>query len=419
MEQARFFRVTCASLALQLVALPALAQTPTPTPETGATHPVEQTPPQPAAPAHASSGQPMNVTGEFGRGVTLRTADERFSLNIRGRMQARFTLAERPVEPQTEFQIRRARLVLQGNLFGRDQQYYIQLGFSNLDTEPDLRLPLRDAYFTWSRFRDVSVRVGQMKVPFGRQRVVSSSAQQMVDRSLAVGEFNLDRDVGLVLFSKDLFGLGNRLGYQLGVFGGDGRNRLSDVFGLLWVARVQITPFGEFDDLVEADLQRLPRPRLAVGFGAAYNQNSRRARSTFSDTYQQSFDQLHLGADLTFKLAGFSLALEWLWRRANEDSHVVTSSGASVTEYARSGYGYHVQAGYLFNEHFEVSARWAQVIPFSGSDPRLHLTRELGAGASWYFAQHNLKLQADWFNVFHEEFSDGQHQARVQLQVYF
>ena len=361
----------------------------------------------------------MNVTGEFGRGVTFRTADERFSLNLRARMQARFTLAERPVEPKTEFQIRRARLVLQGNLFGRDQQYYIQLGFSNQDTEPDLRLPLRDAYFIWSRFRDVSVRVGQMKVPFGRQRVVSSSAQQMVDRSLAVGEFNLDRDVGLVLFSKDLFGLGSRLGYQLGVFGGDGRNRLSDVFGLLWVARVQVTPFGEFDDLVEADVQRLPRPRLALGFGAAYNQNSRRARSTFSDTYLEGFDQLHLGADLTFKLAGFSLAVEWLWRRANESSHMVTVSGASVTEYARSGYGYHVQAGYLFNDHLEVSARWAQVIPFRGSDPRLHRTRELGAGASWYFAQHNLKIQADWFNVFREEFADGQHQARVQLQVYF
>jgi len=158
---------------------------------------------------------------------------------------------------------------------------------------------------------------------------------------------------------------------------------------------------------------------IAVASGLLAPPEPEPEEPVFERSDQQGFDQPHLGADLTFKLAGFSLAVEWLWRRANESSHMVTVSGASVTEYARSGYGYHVQAGYLFNDHLEVSARWAQVIPFRGSDPRLHRTRELGAGASWYFAQHNLKIQADWFNVFREEFADGQHQARAQLQVYF
>lgn len=403
-------------LSLTLAASAALAQT-TPAPDTAATRPVEVAHPTPAAPASAT---PANVSADFGRGVTVRTADERFSLNIRGRIQARFTLSEQPVSPQTEFQIRRMRLVFQGNFLGPSLTYNIQLAFANLDTESDLRLPLRDAYFAWAGLRDLSVRAGQMKVPFGRQRVVSSSALQFADRSLAVGEFNLDRDVGVVLFSRDLFGLGKRLTYQLGVFGGDGRNRLAETFGLLYTARVQVQPFGEFDDLVEADVQRLSTPRLAIGAAVGFNHNSRRARSTFGDTFQQGFDYTQLAADLQFKWAGFSLQAEWLYRRADVDSHQIGMNAAGpVLEYARSGHGYYVQAGYLFTQHAELAARWGEVFPFAGTSPALHRARELGGAFSYYFEHHNFKLQADYFYLSGEDLSEGRHQARLQAQVYF
>ncbi len=402
------------TLSLTLAASSALAQT-TPAPDTAATRPVEAAPAAPAAPVAA----PPTVAAEFGRGVTFRTADERFSLNIRGRIQARFTLSEQPVSPQTEFQIRRMRLVFQGNFLGPSLTYNVQLAFSNLDTESDLRLPLRDAYFSYAGLRDLNVRAGQMKVPFGRQRVVSSSALQFADRSLAVGEFNLDRDVGVVLFSRDLFGLGKRLTYQLGVFGGDGRNRLSETFGMLYAARVQVQPFGEFDDLVEADVQRLATPRLAIGAAVAFNHNSRRARSTFGDTFQQGFDYTQLAADLQFKWAGLSLQAEWLYRRADVDAHQTGMNAMGpVFEYARSGHGYYLQAGYLFTRHAELSARWGEVFAFEGS-PTLHRARELGGALSYYFQRHDFKLQADYFYLTGEDFSAGRHQMRLQAQVYF
>ena len=37
----------------------------------------------------------------------------------------------------------------------------------------------------------------------------------MPDRSIVTSELNLDRDVGATLFSKDLLGLGGKLGYNL------------------------------------------------------------------------------------------------------------------------------------------------------------------------------------------------------------
>jgi len=404
-------------LAAALCLLPAAAAAQT-APVTAATTPVDAPTP---APAPDPAGQPANVLAEFGRGVTFRTSDRRFSLNLRGRIQARLTVSEQPERPQTEFQIRRMRLVFQGNFFGDDLRYYIQLAFSNLDTEPDLRLPLRDAYVTWQGVRDLNVRFGQMKVPYGRQRVVSSSALQFADRSLGVGEFNLDRDVGVVAFSRDLLGLGHRLTYDLGVFGGDGRNRLTEDFGLLYAARVQLQPFGEFDDLAEADTLRLDRPRLAVAVSAAYNQRSRRARSTFGDTYRQPFDQYHVGVDLLFKWRGLSIQAEGLYRQADDDGHLLGADamGRPTYEYARSGLGYYVQAGYLLTRHLEVAARWGEVIPNDGAVNALHRARELGGALSWYFQRHDFKLQADYFYLAGEDLSAGRHQARLQAQVYF
>lgn len=132
----------------------------------------------------AQTATPPVVDVGLGRGVTIRTVDDDASLNIRARIQVRATAIHNPPgtsDDTSELLIRRARLVFQGNARGPSLTYYLQLSFSNLDNEADLRLPLRDAYMTWSGARDLNVRVGQMKVPFSRQRVVSSSALQMVD----------------------------------------------------------------------------------------------------------------------------------------------------------------------------------------------------------------------------------------------
>lgn len=73
-------------------------------------------------------------------------------MNIRSRIQARGTFSDNvddTLPATSEALVRRMRLVFQGNALGPQFTYYIQLGFSNLDTEADLRLPLRDAYMTW------------------------------------------------------------------------------------------------------------------------------------------------------------------------------------------------------------------------------------------------------------------------------
>jgi hypothetical protein len=370
---------------------------------------------------HASAGavEAGKVLPQFGKGVTFEDPEGRFSLTLRGRIQLRAEAATSPTTdlPSTEFLVRRLRLVLSGHALSKAVGYYIQLGLSNLDVEPDLRIPLRDAYVTWAGPRDFQLRAGQMKVPYGRQRVVSSSALQFTDRSIVTAELNLDRDVGVVAFSEDLFGLGGLLGYSLGVFGGDGRNRTSPTFGVLSIARLEVNPFGTFDTRAEADVERLPSPRLSIGVGGGFNRNTNRPRSTTGTPYTLgTFDYAHAGADLTFKWAGFSLLGELMARWTPGTSRL---ESAGRTEFARSSLGWFVQAGQMLDAHWEVAARVGQLSPLAPSDPALVRSREAGAALSHYFEGHALKLQADYFYLFGDDLAAGRHQVRLQGQLYF
>ena len=365
---------------------------------------------------------PPQVDARLGNGVTLRSVDDAASLNIRARIQTRATLvtyAGDAREDTSEVLIRRARLVFQGNAAGPSFTYYLQLSFANLDNEADLRLPLRDAYVTWSGARDFNVRVGQMKVPFSRQRVVSSSALQMVDRSIVVSELNLDRDVGVQVFSRNLLGVG-RLGYALGLFGGEGRNRLGRAAGLLYTARLETWPLGAFDDLVEGDQRRTPNVRLALGGNVAYNQNTNRPRSTIGTPYPAGdVDYRHAAVDLTLKWRGWSMASEVLFRHAERPSRTGATSAATIDLSPRSGWGAYLQGGRMITARTEVTARYSRLVPRSGADPTFVKSEELGAGLNYYLHGHDLKLQADYFSVTDPTLGRRTPQARVQLQLFF
>jgi phosphate-selective porin OprO and OprP len=367
----------------------------------------------------AASPLPVTVQWNPGEGVNVMTVDGRFSLTVRGRAQLRFDV-EGPKEEGEDitasFQVRRLRLSMQGHVFGKDWRYQVQLAFANRDTEPDLRLPLRDAFFTYAGWRDAHIRFGQMKVPSGRQRLTSSGNLQMVDRSIANAEFNLDRDVGVQLLSTDLFGLGDVLQYNVGIFGGEGRNRLGGDLRFLYVGRIAINPFGKFDDLVEADFERSPKPRLSVSFSGAYNHGTRRSRSTFDETYLLgTFDYVHGGFDALLKWHGLSMLLEIYYR---DVVGIRSHSEGEVSEVSRAGVGGIVQLGYFVADGIELSGRFARVLPVS-DDTAVKPGGEALLGVSWYLLKHSLKLQLDGGWLFAAVPLDGHPQVRVQTQIAF
>ena len=360
------------------------------------------------------------VTAKFGEGVTFKQGE--FKLNLRGRVQVQglsvFPMGENSkAVRQNAIFIRRARLALKGE-FPWKLSMNLQLAFSPLDMELDQPNVLRDFNVQWAPFRDLSFRLGQMKVPFDVQRVISSSALQFADRSLVTGELNLDRDMGLVVFSDDLLGLGQRLRYSVGVFGGDGRNRLGTNVGLLYAARVRFSPLGAFDDKLEGDPGRDSKFGIAFGGGVARNLQTNRPRSTTGTPYRfATFDYTHAAGDVHLKWNGFSLLSEIYWRQADSDSVTATVNGASVTEYSRSGWGWFAQAGYYFTPWLELAGRFGDLRPLGNTDPAFKRTIEAGGTVNLMFLKHDLKLQTDFFWIGEE--GRERLQLRVQVQVYF
>ncbi|MEW5850776.1 MAG: porin [Myxococcota bacterium] len=392
-----------------------------------------------------------------GKGVLVSTPDDKFGVGVRGGVQLRHTLTVPYSGGKAghDLAVRRARVWFFGHLLSKDLQYGMQLGVAGQDLEPDNNSPLLDAYVTWTGMRDLQVRVGQMSIPYTRQRMTSDMLLSFVDRGLGVGEMLLHWDTGLVVMSQDLFGLGGVLSYQAGVFSGDGRNRLGGSvgipdptqlvkkgpwplnlggaeqrrgpwgvvlpqLGLLWIARAQIAPLGKFDDMSEADFGRSSKPRLAFALSAAYNQNTTRERSTWGKTYKLGgFDYFHGGAEAILKVAGLTVALEALCRLATESEHTDVREGQSVVEYSRSALGWMAQTGYMFNDHLEVAARLGAVAPVLGDKAGLKPTHEVAGAWSIFLLQHVLKVQGDYSYLAPTGLKDGVHQLRLQSTLMF
>ncbi len=375
-----------------------------------------------AADERPEAGPAWRLAGRYGEGQGIESEDGEHGLSVRVRAQVRSTVLASGQEdrsPSADFQVRRMRVSFDGHAFGPLVTWRVQLAFAALDVDPVAPLPLRDAFLTLAPARDLSLRVGQMKLPFGRQRVVSSGSLQLVERSIVTGELNLDRDVGVMLFSDDLGGLGGRLGYHVGVFGGDGRNRVAPGSGLLYAARLVYRPLGGERmkrDLDEVDFER-GGARLEVGVSGAFNQRTDRARSTTGEVFATGpwADYAHVGADMTLKAHGLSVTGELLLRDAVEDRRTVERDGAVLTDVARSGSGVFVQAGYLFRNQLELAGRIGGLRPLGDGGAGVSSTREAGGGVSYYAHEHALKVQADAFHLWAPG-GEGQVQVRLQLQ---
>jgi len=244
----------------------------------------------------------------------------------------------------------------------------------------------------------------------------------MVDRSIVNSEFNLDRDLGFDIRSRDLLGL-DMLRYNLGVFMARGRGSVGDDdFGMMYLARLELLPFGIFKDYREADFERGPA-RLAIGLGAAYIDRARRDRGVRGSAPADggTTDTVHFVADATFLAGGFSAETEFMMRSGSRNAGDATDDmGDPIAAAApRDGWGLMVQTGYLLPSiPFEVSARYGMIRPTGDTgDSALSESNELGLGLSYYFAEHPFKLQFDAFRLWNEDADAADHRLRLQLQA--
>jgi hypothetical protein len=337
-----------------------------------------------------------------GEGATVSSTNGAWSVSARARIQLRAAVSSDPTADDVddrlaaEFMVRRARLTLKGMLFRDVVQWGVQLGMSPQDVEADRPIIVRDAWVQWNAPWGISLQVGQMKVPFDRQRLVSSSAMQFADRARLIGELTLDRDIGAQLRLDDL--LDQRLVVQAGLFGGDGRNRPTPNAGFLSVLRMQLQPMGPFDDLVEGDLDRRETPALALAAAAALSTRTTRALGTTGrvlsvDGSDGLLDYGHATIDAVAKWRGVSVFVAGLSRLGFSDH-------GAPAPIARSAIGAVVQVGVMTIGGLELVGRAAHTQPIqlaglADNDPTLVPESEASGGFNLYWLGHDFKINTD------------------------
>lgn len=374
----------------------------------------------PVAPKHT-----VSFSAAPGRGLVLTVGDA-FSLSLRPRVQIRDTVLIHSDSPTTnEINVKTIRLWIMGHVLSKNLQYGIQLAFGAADLA-ESPSPVLDAYVDYLRLRDLHIRIGQYFVPLDRARTTFEYALQLPDRGGMVNELALDRDVGITLSSQDLFGSRGILGYSLGIYGGEGKNHLGGAgVGFLYVGRITITPWGPFDDFLEGDVQRIKKPRLAIGVGGAYNQSTNRQKSTFGTVLTLgTFDYGHAAADLVFKYGGFAVMAEVLYRQSRQGSLSALVNGVEVREWSRSAIGYLVQAGMMVHRRVEVVARYDDLRAIGQTDPALIALaatagKEINGGLNVFVNGHAFKFQADYQYLFGDSIRTGRHGMQLQLEASF
>ncbi len=375
----------------------------------------------------------------YDRGLYTQFKDK-FQLKIRLRLQFRFTdssfnsaygtvgdtknspnvssagiiTSRTRQEDVSEFDERRARLVLEGFAFNPETTFFVQFrndtnGTTTQPTTTRSTTQLYDAYVDLKQIPWANLRVGQYRTLFGRQEYVSSALLQFVDRGFVAEAFvpnGIDRrDQGVTIHSDDKK---YPINYAFGVFNGVGINltRLglntpSNANELMYVGRIS-ADILEKPGYPEADLADSQTPQLAVGVSYGYNAGLQTNTTGVGSNTQISTSIASLGngrllnqgvvnlgtagVDVIFKYKGLSLQSEGFVRNVDTRDHSKQIGNAT---------GFYVQGGYfVVPKTIEVVGRYNYMDPDTLRAQDI-LTSVVG-GLNWYLIGHEHKLQFDY-----------------------
>jgi phosphate-selective porin OprO/OprP len=362
-----------------------------------------------------------------GDGFTIKSKDGLFSLRTRLRTQFQFSINDTDDEDvATDFNVRRFRLIFDGNAFTPWLLYYLQVSADNNGS-----FSLLDAYFDFAYNTKFVPRPGQYKVPFTREFLNSTSELQLVERSIVNDEFSLGRSRGASIYGV----LGNFITYGAGVFNGNGTNGASIDSNMLYAGRIMLTPCcGELkyanssfpsggDYKIEPNFGA-DKPLIAIGVAAAgipgLKIDDKEPSAAIADRFEQigatEGDVFSLTADANFKYSRISIEGEFDYRNINPEEPAGLVS--SVNDY-----GVRAQAGFfVYPDFIEIAGRYAQIwydTDVEGPDTSWQLT----PGINFYLSKnHKYKVQLD-HSFIRNEFTDSddidENIFRAQLQLYF
>ncbi len=366
---------------------------------------------------------------QLGKGFTFTSQDGKFRTTLGGRMQFRYTFTDNDngTQDTSQWDAKRIRFWLDGYAYTKDLTYHLEVDPRALATSTSYK-GLIDVWMNYRLMDELQLKVGQMKVPWGRQELISDSALELVDRSIAEDAMKVDYDTGAMLNGKIAKGLAY---YYLGTFGGAGQTQLQSKNDNMLAARVVVNPLGDITSY-EGDLPVSRKPQLSIG-ADYFRQTITRTGTAFNSVAPYvggwitpglahaggalgaatgKFDVDSYGVDAAFKWMGLSLQGEYMLGQA--ESQALSSGNLLRSQ------GFYAQAGYMI-----IPGKLEAAVRYSYLDPNRDaandtLTEQIG-GLSYYFNNHNLKVQADVGNIHNQASLTNKDsmQYRVQAQIFF
>src|SRR5690606_26815258 len=158
-----------------------------------------------------------------------------------------------------------------------------------------------------------------------------------------------------------------------------------------------------------------------VGVAYDYNDDAVKTKSNkgdFMETEQGLYqtDITTLFADAVFKYKGISLLADYANRSARE-SIAMDDQGIPTGDVVYTGNAFNIQGGYLFENNWEVSARYTH-LDFDQEVQSTMEENQYTLEISKDIVGHNLKLQTDISYATFANQSD-EVMARVQLELQF
>lgn len=300
--------------------------------------------------------------------------ESKTKIDLGGYVQAQYVNDD---SAKDEFKVRRARLNLKGNISNVGWRLQVDAvqplkdavtSVSQNSTTKDVttsttkvvtRPILLDAYLDYSFDTYANLRVGQFKIPFGRENLESSPNLDTINRSQVTEKLvpgrdirSQGRDIGAQTSGSFDFG-GDRkiVEYAVGVFNGAGINVGEDNKRKDFGGRVVVYPIK------------------GLGLGLAHY-NGRTGSGG-------NIDRIRTGAELTYVVNNVSVKGEYIIGKDNSTDK----------------YGWYAQVGYRFLNNLEAVAKYDSFDPNSNkAGDRTDVTT---AGINW-FVSKNAKIQANY-----------------------
>lgn len=354
------------------------------------------------------------------KGFEFGDPDGRWFANVDLRAQLRYTMtdvddtsASGSSGRDDEAELNRARLKIGGYVFRPSITYYY---------EHELTAPTRvlDLRVTFELEEWLELRVGQWKIPFSRERIDSSGAQQFVDRSLANEFFTLDRQRGVAAMGRVLAGRPADFSYSVGLYAPLGRGGKGSYEDPLLLARGQWNVLGRVLDFSQSDIDYRAQPAAAVAVAGARYRGPYTAFSSsgggqldgFSPGARDQYDVEQWLLETAWQHDGLSWQQEWHHKR-------VRDTVAGETTKLNGGY---VQGGLFphtawasLPRSLEIALRYAWVDP---NDARAgDRQTETTVAVNWFFRGHRNKVTADYGWLTNDLAQPGERdERRLRLQ---